>query len=203
MMAVALYLELLDEEESAVGVVEVQGERAASGAAASISGSISGSGSGSISDAESDWEAPAAPSNGASSGGGGGKGKGKGGKGKGQQQQQQPAAVASSSGAPGASAGGGKGSGASALAAAAAAAAAKKTRKLGYYEQQEYQKLEAEIDKLGVRRDGLNERVIALAQSGSDLAALEKASLEMASVQELIDSKSERWLELAELAGDI
>lgn len=44
---------------------------------------------------------------------------------------------------------------------------------------------------------------MALAQSGDDLEALEKASVEMAAVQETIDTKSERWLELAEVAGDI
>ncbi len=65
------------------------------------------------------------------------------------------------------------------------------------------QKLTRELDNLNARRDGLNDKVVDLAQSGSDLAALEAASREMAAVQEDIDTKSERWLELAELAGDI
>ncbi|KAG2438575.1 hypothetical protein HXX76_005125 [Chlamydomonas incerta] len=84
-----------------------------------------------------------------------------------------------------------------------APAAAKKARKLGYYEQEEYKKLTQEIDDLSAKRDKLNDKVMALAQTGDDLAALEKASLEMAAVQEVIDTKSERWLELAEVAGDI
>ncbi|PNW81895.1 hypothetical protein CHLRE_06g265100v5 [Chlamydomonas reinhardtii] len=107
--------------------------------------------------------------------------KGKGGKG----GKQQPAAAAA------------------APAPAPAAAAPKKARKLGYYEQEEYKKLTKEIDDLSAKRDKLNDKVMALAQSGDDLEALEKASVEMAAVQETIDTKSERWLELAEVAGDI
>lgn len=54
------------------------------------------------------------------------------------------------------------------------------------------QKLTRELDTLNARRDSLNDRVVALAQSGADLAGLEAASREMADVQEEIDTKSER-----------
>ncbi len=40
-------------------------------------------------------------------------------------------------------------------------------------------------------------------QSGADLQALEQASLEMGRISDKIDTLSERWLELAELAGDL
>lgn len=83
------------------------------------------------------------------------------------------------------------------------AAAAKKQRKLGYYEQQEYSKLAKQIDVLSVKRDKLNEQVMKLAQDGSDLQELEKASLELGKLAEDIDAKSDRWMELAEIAGDI
>ncbi|KAL6746405.1 P-loop containing nucleoside triphosphate hydrolase protein [Haematococcus lacustris] len=82
-------------------------------------------------------------------------------------------------------------------------AAAKKARKMGYYEQQEYARLCAAMDSLGAKRDALQERVMELAQSGSDISELERASMEMGRVCEEIDGMSERWLELAELAGDL
>ncbi|KAG2502161.1 hypothetical protein HYH03_000648 [Edaphochlamys debaryana] len=98
---------------------------------------------------------------------------------------------------------GGKGKAEPKPAEAKAAPPPAKTRKMGYYEQEEYKKLTKEIDKMSAQRDKLNETVMQLAQSGGDLAALEKASREMGELQDQIDAKSERWLELAELAGDI
>ncbi|GLC41037.1 hypothetical protein PLESTB_000950000 [Pleodorina starrii] len=171
------YLELMDEQAAAEAAAREQ--RVASGSTAS------GSGSSWDSDGE---EYGTADGRGGS--GGGGKG-GKGGKGK-QQQQQQVGGGAAEAKAPSGGSGG-----------AAAAAAPKKPRKLGYYEQEEYKKLSRELDELNARRDVLNDLVLELAQSGTDLGALEAASLDMAAVQETIDAKSERWLELAELAGDI
>lgn len=78
-----------------------------------------------------------------------------------------------------------------------------KKRRLGYYEQVEYKKLTQEIDGLSAKRDQLNEQVLALAQSGSDYAKLEELTTTMGQLQDEIDLKSERWLELAEIAGDI
>ncbi len=39
--------------------------------------------------------------------------------------------------------------------------------------------------------------------AGKDVRALEVASLELATVADQVESKELRWLELAELAGDI
>lgn len=40
-------------------------------------------------------------------------------------------------------------------------------------------------------------------QDGGDLKALEKASMEMGKLADDIDAKSDRWMALAEIAGDI
>jgi ATP-binding cassette subfamily F protein uup len=56
---------------------------------------------------------------------------------------------------------------------------------------------------LSAKRDALNERVGALAQGGSDFEALEKLSLELAGLSADLDAKTERWFELADIAGDI
>jgi ATP-binding cassette subfamily F protein uup len=76
-------------------------------------------------------------------------------------------------------------------------------RKMAYYERKEYDKLTTQMDKLNVRKDKLDAKVMALAQSGTDLAALEKASLEMGRVSDEVDALTDRWMELAELAGDL
>ncbi|GIL85565.1 hypothetical protein Vretifemale_14058 [Volvox reticuliferus] len=168
------YLELMEAQEAAAATEQ----RMASSSKASASGSSY----------DSDGDEYASSSNGA-----GGGAKSKGGRAKQQQQQQQHHVEAKASVSSASSSG----------QAPAATALPKKPRKLGYYEQEEYKKLTREIDDLNGRRDALNDRVMELAQSGSDLVALEAASLEMAAIQELVDTKSERWLELAELAGDI
>ena len=40
-------------------------------------------------------------------------------------------------------------------------------------------------------------------QAGDDFPALEKASLEMGRISDQLDALSDRWMELAELAGDL
>ena len=45
--------------------------------------------------------------------------------------------------------------------------------------------------------------IISPPQAGDDFAALEAASLEMGKVSEQLDALSDRWMELAELAGDL
>eukprot|EP00983_Pelagomonas_calceolata_P084715 1156411-Pelagomonas_calceolata.AAC.2 len=102
------------------------------------------------------------------------------------------------------------------------AAAPKPGRKLSWAEQQEYQKLCKRMEELEKQRNSLNEKIVVLAQSGSDLslsqraarlnwvkasgsdlAELERCSLELGKCSDEEDSLTERWLELAELAGDL
>ena len=106
------------------------------------------------------------------------------------QQQQQPAAAAKAA--------------KPAAAGAAAAAPPPKKRTLGLFERKEMERLDKEIADLGARRDALNERLVALASGGgAALEEIERASLELAEVDRLSSEKEERWLELAEIAGDI
>ncbi len=65
------------------------------------------------------------------------------------------------------------------------------------------QKLTTELDTLGAQRDALNDQVVALAQIGTDFGALEKLSHDLAELSTDLDNKTERWFELAEIAGDI
>jgi len=76
-------------------------------------------------------------------------------------------------------------------------------RKLGYFEEQEYKNLEKDIETLGAQRDSLNDKLVALASSGADLANIEATSTELAALSDKIDAFEARWLELAEIAGDI
>lgn len=77
------------------------------------------------------------------------------------------------------------------------------TRKISWAETQEYKKIQGEIVKLSKEKDKLNKEVMALAQSGSDMAKLEKTSVVLGSVVEKIEKLEERWMTLAELAGDL
>lgn len=74
---------------------------------------------------------------------------------------------------------------------------------------------QAALDALTARHPGLPTRMhdapysltwphlFFFVQSGQDLAELERCSLEMGTISDEMDSLSERWLELAELAGDL
>ncbi|GLC40935.1 hypothetical protein PLESTB_000965000 [Pleodorina starrii] len=90
---------------------------------------------------------------------------------------------------------------------AAAAAAAKSKAKrttLAYKEQLEYQKLGKEMEALGKRREAIDAQLAAAAAAGSsDFSRVEGLSLELAKVSEELEAKELRWLELAEIAGDI
>jgi len=88
-------------------------------------------------------------------------------------------------------------------AAPAAAKPAKKRTTLSWQEQQEYTKLSKEMEALGKKRDALQERVSGLASSGGDFKALEAAAAELAGLVAKIEEVEVRWLELAEIAGDI
>ncbi len=104
-------------------------------------------------------------------------------------------------------------------------------RVISFYERQEYTKLCKRMAELEASKEALDAKVMALAQvravagslaaghaganwsarhrcymraqSGEDLAELERASIELGRVTDEIDAISERWLELAELAGDL
>ncbi len=66
-------------------------------------------------------------------------------------------------------------------------------------EAQEYAGLEAEIERLGAERDELSARAAAAAASG-DYVAAARLGEQLAADEEVIDARTERWLELAELA---
>jgi hypothetical protein len=78
-----------------------------------------------------------------------------------------------------------------------------KKRTLGIFERQEFQKLEKEIEDLGRQRDALNARLMELGASGAPAADVGSAALALAEVDAREQAASERWLELAEIAGDI
>ena len=65
------------------------------------------------------------------------------------------------------------------------------------------QNLEKDIETLGAQRDALNDKLVALASSGANLANIEATSTELAALSDKIDAFEARWLELAEIAGDI
>lgn len=68
-------------------------------------------------------------------------------------------------------------------------------RKLSYKEQKEYENLEGEIEQLEEKKDELTEQL----NSGTlGHEELQKTSEKLGEIIDLIDSKTERWLELAE-----
>ncbi|KAK3254261.1 hypothetical protein CYMTET_36520, partial [Cymbomonas tetramitiformis] len=70
-------------------------------------------------------------------------------------------------------------------------------KKLSYKEQKEYEGLEAEIEVLSTNKMELEAKIQAV---GGDFEQLMKYTEELDATIEAIDIKSERWLELAELA---
>lgn len=88
--------------------------------------------------------------------------------------------------------------------AAAAAPAKSGSRKLSWKESQEYEKLGKEVDVLNNKQEALNLKLRELsAAGGKDQKALNAASAEMGRLAAELEAKSERWMELAELAGDL
>jgi ATP-binding cassette subfamily F protein uup len=65
------------------------------------------------------------------------------------------------------------------------------------------QKLAKEMEELEAAQAQLNERLMKLSVSCSDMAAIEEASTALATLQAQYEAKEERWFELAEIAGDI
>jgi ATP-binding cassette subfamily F protein uup len=76
--------------------------------------------------------------------------------------------------------------------------APKADKKLSYKEQKEYETLEQEIAALEREKQDLE---FVLNGSGSDFSALQAASQRIQTIQNLLEEKEMRWLELAERAG--
>jgi ATP-binding cassette subfamily F protein uup len=73
-------------------------------------------------------------------------------------------------------------------------------RTLSYNERKEYNKLEKEIQKLGLQIKELEDQLASSKEGYSVLAELtNKAN----ALREQMNQKEERWLELAEIAGDV
>ncbi|CDF37618.1 unnamed protein product [Chondrus crispus] len=83
----------------------------------------------------------------------------------------------------------------------AAAAAQSKGRTMSYHEKKEYASLEKEIEQCEARYEELSAKLEQEATNAgySDLA---EWSAELAKTEKEIESKTERWVELAEIAGD-
>ena len=79
-----------------------------------------------------------------------------------------------------------------------AANPAAKPRRRSFKENRELQSLETNLPQWEARRGVLEQE---LASGGSDYAALEALSAELAALSEQINNGEERWLELSELAG--
>ena len=57
--------------------------------------------------------------------------------------------------------------------------------------------------KLSKEKEKLDKEVMSLAQKGTDMGKLEKISVLLGGVVDKIEKLEERWMELAELAGDL
>lgn len=64
-------------------------------------------------------------------------------------------------------------------------------------EKKEYEALDGQVDALSAKKSDLEQR---LAAAGSDYALMTELSQELERVVADIDAKTERWLELAEIA---
>ncbi|GAX72848.1 hypothetical protein CEUSTIGMA_g303.t1 [Chlamydomonas eustigma] len=87
--------------------------------------------------------------------------------------------------------------------ASSSAIATKKRTSLSWKEQEEYKKLSKEVAALTTKRDTLQALVSKMSAPGGNFKEVEKKSMELALLQDQLDSKELRWLELAEIVGDI
>jgi ABC transport system ATP-binding/permease protein len=78
-----------------------------------------------------------------------------------------------------------------------AAAPASKLRRLGFREKEEYARLEGEIERLSSDRAAM-EALIGESAQGGDFGEVQTLTAELAQLSDLIDKKTDRWLELAE-----
>jgi len=87
---------------------------------------------------------------------------------------------------------------------AAAAPAKPKRTTLAWAEKKEYEKLQKDMPAVEALRDRLQAEVTRLAAGGdSDFKRMEAAAVDLAEAQGRLDKMEVRWLELAELAGDL
>jgi ABC transport system ATP-binding/permease protein len=77
---------------------------------------------------------------------------------------------------------------------------ATKARKLSYKEKREYEQLEAQIPKLEAEKAEVEKTLYQSPPSG--FSEVQKLSERLAELTQAIDTATERWLTLAELAGD-
>ena len=112
-------------------------------------------------------------------------------------KKSNPPAAKASNAAP-APAAAAKSNGKSSQAVAASSAAPAKGKKLNNKEMEEYKRLKLEVDDLTKKRDAAQK-----ALSSSKGKEAEKKAIDLAMIQDSLDVKEVRWLELAELAGDL
>ena len=67
-------------------------------------------------------------------------------------------------------------------------------------EKQEFEHLEVQIDKLTAEKDVLEAQITQNAANGTGYAEVVQMSESLASLAAQIESKTERWLELSDLA---
>ncbi|CAI7779225.1 unnamed protein product [Closterium sp. NIES-54] len=77
----------------------------------------------------------------------------------------------------------------------------KSARKMSYMERKEWERLEQEIEKLEKKKVVVEARLEEKSKAG-DFAMLQGLSDELAALGQAIEAKSDRWLELAELAEE-
>eukprot|EP00775_Hariotina_reticulata_P003189 gene3189-3467_t len=66
-----------------------------------------------------------------------------------------------------------------------------------------FEQLGKDLEDLEAKQQQLSDKLIQLTQSAADLPAIEQTSLTLAALQAEYEEKEERWLVLAEIAGDI
>lgn len=80
----------------------------------------------------------------------------------------------------------------------------RKPARLGYREQQEYAQLERDIDALSQQQQQLDRKLAAMSSSSNGNSShhteLAAASAQLAQLSTMLDEKTERWLELADVA---
>lgn len=76
-------------------------------------------------------------------------------------------------------------------------ASQKPLRRLGFREKEEYSKLEGEIDTLTEKKEALEASIAETASTG-DFAKVGELTATLQKMSDEVESKTDRWLELAE-----
>lgn len=71
---------------------------------------------------------------------------------------------------------------------------------MSYREKQEYERLEAQIDKMTVDKDALEAEMTQHAADGTDYQKVVQMSGKLAELASDIEGKTERWLQLSDIA---